>query len=315
MPTGKGGAPRWRVGLSFATLYIVWGTTYLGIRFAVESLPPMLMGAARFLVAGAVLYPIMRLSGNPAPKPVQWRSALIVGAFLMVGGQGGVAWAERRIPSGLAAALVATMPLWMLVVNWMRPRGQAPDARLVTGILAGFAGVVLLVAPWQTNARDVDIWGILAVVGGALSWAVGSLYSTTARLPRSHLLATAMQMLAGGVLLLLVATARGEWQMLDWGAVSLRSLLALAYLVVFGSLIGLTTYTWLLTVRPPSQVSTYSYVNPVVAVFLGWLLAGEHFSARMLLAIAIILGSVVLATRGTAHGRSAGQGGEGSSND
>ncbi len=182
--------------LSFATLYIVWGTTYLGIRFAVDSLPPMLMGAARFLVAGAILYPVMRVSGNPRPEPVHWRSALIVGAFLMLGGQGSVAWAEQRIPSGLAAALVATMPLWMLVVNWARPRGQTPDARLVIGILAGFAGVVLLVAPWQTSARDVDIWGILAVIGGALAWAVGSLYSTTARLPRSHLMATAMQMLA-----------------------------------------------------------------------------------------------------------------------
>lgn len=300
------GAPRWRIVLSFATLYLVWGTTYLGIRFAVESLPPMLMGAARFLVAGAILYPVMRLNGNPRPKPIQWRSALIVGALLMLGGQGGVAWAEQRIHSGLAAALVATMPLWMLVVNWMRPRGQRPDARLAVGILAGFAGVVLLVAPWQTNARDADIWGILAVVGGALAWAIGSLYSTTARLPRSHLLATAMQMLAGGALLLVAATARGEWQTLDWGAVSLRSLLALGYLIVFGSLIGLTTYIWLLSVRPPSRVSTYSYVNPVVAVFLGWLLADEHFSARMLLAIAVILGSVVLATQGVAHAKSAG---------
>jgi len=290
--------PRWRLLLGFGALYVIWGTTYLGIRFAVDTLPPFLMGAARFLVAGTALYAFVRLRGTPRPTLIHWRSAVIIGACLMLGGQGGVAWAEQRISSGLAAVLVATMPIWITVLNWARPRGDRPDARMLTGLAAGFGGVLLLVAPWQTGARDIDPWGVLAVILATLAWAIGSLYTRTASLPRSHLLATAMEMLAGGVLLLIAASARGEWAQAAGGDISVKSLLALLYLIVFGSLVALTTYIWLLSVCPPSRVATYAYVNPVVAVFLGWLLAGEVFSARMLVGAAIVLAAVALVTTG-----------------
>ncbi|NLG67719.1 MAG: EamA family transporter [Actinobacteria bacterium] len=295
--------PQWRLILSFGTLYIIWGTTYLAIRFAVETLPPFLMGAGRFLIGGIALYALMRFRGAPRPRLIHWRSALIIGACLMLVGQGGVAWAEQRISSGLAAVLVATMPIWITLLNWIRPRGDRPDLRMIVGLIAGFGGVVLLVAPWQSGAGSVDTWGVLAVILATFAWAIGSLYTRTASLPPSHLLATAMEMLAGGVLLLIAGTARGEWAHVAAGSVSLRSVLSLAYLIVFGSLIALTTYVWLLSVCPPSRVATYAYVNPVVAVFLGWLLAGEVFSVRMLLAAAVILGAVVLVTTGRTRPR------------
>lgn len=295
--------PRWRLVLGFAALYVIWGTTYLGIRFAVDTLPPFLMGAARFLVAGSALYAWARIRGGERPRLIHWRSALIIGACLMLIGQGGVAWAEQRIPSGLAAVLVATMPIWITLLNWVRPRGDRPDGRMMTGLAGGFGGVVLLVAPWQTGVAAVDVWGVLAVLIGTMAWAAGSLYTRTASLPRSHLLATAMEMLAGGVLLLIAGTVHGEWSAALSGSVSLQSLLALAYLIIFGSLVALTTYTWLLSVCPPSRVSSYAYVNPVVAVFLGWLLADESFSLRMLLAAAVILGAVALVTTGRTHAR------------
>lgn len=297
--TTPGEAPsRTKLVLGFAVLYIVWSTTYLGIQVAVETVPPFLMGAIRFLIAGSVLYLIMRVRQRERPTVVHWRSALIIGGFLMLGGQGGVAWAEQRIPSGLAAVLVATMPLWLILFNWLRTEGQRPDLRTVMGLLGGLGGVVLLIAPWQTGARDIDPWGVLAVVLAAVSWATGSVLTLTAKLPRSHLLATAMEMLAGGLLLLLVATLRGEWQLLDVAGISVASVAAILYLIVFGSLIALSTYIWLLSVCPPSRVSTYTYVNPVVAVFLGWIIAGETLSPRMMVAVVVILGSVVLVALG-----------------
>jgi drug/metabolite transporter (DMT)-like permease len=298
-PSGADKTPtRGKLVLAFAVLYIVWGTTYLGIRIAVETVPPFLMGAIRFLVAGSLLYIVMRLRQRERPTAVHWRSAIIIGAFLMLGGQGGVAWAEQRIPSGLAAVLVATMPLWLILFNWLRPKGQRPDARTVIGLIGGLGGVVLLIAPWQTGTRDIDPWGVLAVLLAVVSWAAGSVYTLTAKLPRSLLLATSMEMLAGGVLLLLAATLRGEWQMLDVESVSAASVAAIVYLIIFGSLIALSTYIWLLSVYPASRVSTYTYVNPVVAVFLGWIIADEVLSPRMMVAVAVILGSVVLVALG-----------------
>lgn len=283
---------------AFAAVYLVWGSTYLAIRFALETLPPFLMAAARFLVAGGVLYAVVRARGEPRPSLVHWRSAVIVGGLLLFLGNGGVVWAEQTVPSGVVALLVATLPLWMVLLEWARPGGERPTGRVVAGLVVGFAGLVLLVGPADLmGGGRVDPVGAGVVLFAALAWAAGSIYSRGAPLPASPFLATGMEMLAGGALLLALGVARGELGVLDLSAVSAKSALALAYLVVFGSLVGFTAYVWLLRVSTPSRVSTYAYVNPVVAVLLGWGLAGEPLSARVLGAAAVIIAAVVLITR------------------
>jgi drug/metabolite transporter (DMT)-like permease len=287
---------RWRVILAFAAIYIIWGTTYLAIRYAIETLPPFLMGAARFLFAGAVLYAYTALRGAPRPSMASWRPAAISAAFLFLVAQGGVAWAEQRIASGLAALLVATLPIWMLTLNWARPGGERPTPSMAAGVGLGFAGVVLLLAPWQTAGRDIDLLGAGVVLLGTVSWVVGSLYTRAATISASHLRATAMQMLCGGVLLLAAGTVHGEWTGLSLSQVSLVSASALAYLAVMGSLVALTAYTWLLNVAQPAKIATYAYVNPIVALLLGWLLAGELLNPRMVAAATVIVGAVAAVT-------------------
>lgn len=300
-PTASASASpaRWRVALAFAAIYVIWGTTYLAIRYAIETLPPFLMGSARFFIAGGLLFGWARFRGVPTPRLTYWKPALVASAFLMLGGQGMVTWAELRIPSGLAAVLISIMPIWMLGLNWVRPGGQRPDRTMITGLVVGFIGVVILIGPWQTGGRDVDILGVAAVLFAALSWAAGSLYTRSVQTPVPHLMVTAMQMLSGAVLLLLVGSALGEWGHVSSARISAVSVAAMIYLAVIGSLVALTAYMWLLRVCAPSRVSTYAYVNPVVAVFLGWLVAGESFTPRMLVAAAIILGAVVLVTVGS----------------
>jgi drug/metabolite transporter (DMT)-like permease len=290
---------RWRVVLAFAAIYVIWGTTYLAIRYAIETLPPFLMGSARFFIAGGLLFAWARFRGVPTPRPAYWVPAVVASAFLMVGGQGMVTWAELRIPSGLAAVLISIMPIWMLGLNWVRPGGQRPDRKMITGLVVGFVGVVVLIGPWQTGGRDVNVLGAAAVLLAALSWAAGSLYTRSVQTPVPHLMVTAMQMLSGAVLLLLLGSALGEWGHVSAAGISAVSVAALIYLAVIGSMVALSAYMWLLRVCPPSRVSTYAYVNPVVAVFLGWLVAGESFTPRMLVAAAIILGAVVLVTIGS----------------
>jgi len=289
------------IGLAFAAVYVIWGSTYLAIRFAIETLPPFLMAGARFLVAGAILYGWARLRGHAAPSRVQWRAALIVGGLLLAGGNGSVVWAEQRVASGLAALLVSTVPLWVVVLEWLGPpsvRGGRPGRPVVLGVAGGLLGVALLVGPGElAGGGDVDLLGSLALVGASLSWAFGSLLSRRLPLPVSPLLSTAMEMLCGGVLLLAAGVATGEPTQLGAVPISGRSLLALVYLVVFGSLVAFTAYVFLLRHVATSKVATYAYVNPVVALVLGWALAGEELSGRTLLAAVVILGSVVLITR------------------
>ena len=288
-------------------VYIVWGSTYLAIRFAIETLPPFLMASTRFLVAGAILYAFRRLRGDAAPQRVEWRSAAIVGVLLLVGGNGGVVWAEQFVDSGVAALLVGSVPLWMVLLDALRP-GQAYLARrsahkrsrwlTTAGVVFGFLGIGLLVSPTSLSglAGEIDPLGALVLTMGAFSWATGSLYSRGARLPASPLLGTGMEMLVGGAGLLLLGTLSGEWGRVDLGAVSARSLLSLGYLIIFGSLVGFAAYTWLLRVAPTALVSTYAYVNPLVAILLGNLLAQEPLTARVLIATAIILGAVAVIT-------------------
>ena len=301
-PDKSQGAPSsLAIWAALLAVYIVWGSTYLAIRFAVQTMPPFLMASARFLVAGSVLYAWRRLKGDPAPTKIEWRSAAIVGLCLLLAGNGGLVWAEQHVASGIAALLIGATPLWMALIDALRPHGQKPSAQTVLGIVIGFCGIALLINPTQAagNRESVDLIGAIVLLGAAFAWSAGSLYSRKAQLPASPLLGTAMEMLVGGAALLVFGVLVGDVQALNFRAMAPASWLGLGYLIIFGSLIGFTAYTWLLRVAPTPLVSTYAYVNPVVAVVLGFFLAGEALTARSILATVIIVGAVVLTTRRT----------------
>jgi drug/metabolite transporter (DMT)-like permease len=289
--------PRWQVATAFAAIYLIWGSTYLAIRIAIETFPPFLMAGIRFLIAGAILYPWSKLHGAPQPSRAHWLAATVVGGLLLLGGNGGVVWAEQHVPSGLTALLIGTVPLWMVLLDWLRRNGVKPSNSVIVGLMLGFVGITLLIGPGKiAGGRQVDLVGAAVLILASLSWATGSLYSRRAQLPASPLLATAMEMLAGGALLFVAGLLAGEWTRFNLSALSLRSWLALGYLIVFGALVGFTAYIWLLRVSTPAHVSTYAYVNPVVAIFLGWAFAGEPLTARTLLAAAVIVAAVVIIT-------------------
>jgi drug/metabolite transporter (DMT)-like permease len=285
-----------RLLVAFGAVYVIWGSTYLAIRWAIDTMPGFLMAGTRFLVAGAVLYAWGRWRGAPGPTLANWRDAAIVGSLLLVGGNGGVVWAEQYVPSGLTALLVATEPLWVVLLDWARPKGTRPTGGEMLGLILGFGGVVLLIGPVNVGGAHVDPVGGLVLIGATLSWAVGSLYSRGAKVPQSPFLTTGMNMLAGGLLLTLVGTMSGEWRAVDVAAISTRSWLSLLYLIVFGAIVGFTAYLWILRKATLATASTYAYVNPAVAVFLGWALAGEAITPRIVTAAAVIVGSVVIIT-------------------
>ena len=283
--------------VAFAIIYVVWGSTYLAIRFAIETLPPFLMASARFFIAGAMLYAWSRVFGGAArPTPAQWRATAVIGVLLLLGGNGLVVWAEYRVPSGIAALIIGIEPCIVVLLDWLRPSGVRPTGRVVAGLVLGLAGLVWLVGPDAIlGGGRVDFLGAVALVLASLSWAVGSIYSRHASMP-SPFLASGMQMLAGGAALLLLGVALGEPAATAWAAVSAKSVLAWIYLIIFGSIVGFSTYIWLLRVTTLARASTYAYVNPVVAVLLGWLLADEPLTLRTLVAAAVIVGGVVLIT-------------------
>jgi drug/metabolite transporter (DMT)-like permease len=281
---------------AYAALYIIWGSTYLAIRYAVETLPPFAMAGARFVLAGGALALWAWGREGARATAANWRAAAIAGTLLLAGGNGAVVWAEQRVPSGLAALLVASMPFWMVLIDWLRPGGKAPRLGVAIGIAVGMAGIVLLVGPGSLAGDRVDPLGAAALVFGSLSWAIGSLYSRRAALPKSAILATGLEMLTGGVVLFVIATISGEWGQLDLARASHASIAGFFYLVVFGSLIGFTAFAWLIRVSTPALVSTYAFVNPVVAVLLGWAIAGEQVGPRTIVAAAIIVGAVALIT-------------------
>ena len=290
-------APAGRIVLAFAAIYVLWGSTYLAIRFAVETLPPFLMAGTRHLTAGLLLYTWNRLRGEPRPTARDWRLAAVIGALLLLGGNGLVSWAEQRVPSGLAALIVASVPLWMTVLEAGRRR-QAPGGAVVAGLALGLVSLGWLVLPSRFGGNGhVDALGAGALVLASLSWAIGSLYSRTVRFTASTFLAVAMEMIAGGLILWGAGLLTGEGGRLHVWAVSARSLGALAYLVVFGSLAGFSAYMWLLKVTTPARVSTYAYVNPMVAVFLGWALAGESVTLRTALSALGVVGAVAMIIR------------------
>jgi drug/metabolite transporter (DMT)-like permease len=286
---------RFKVIAAFLTIYIVWGSTYLFIRFGVATIPPFLMAATRFLLAGTVLFLWSRFRGEPMPTAAHWRSGAIIGGLLLTVGNGGVTWAERSIPSGVTALLIATSPIWFVMLDWLFFGGKRPTRRVMVGLAVGMCGVLLLIGPDRIlTGGGFSIAGIFALMLATVAWAAGSLWSRRAELPSSPLMATAVEMLAGGAILLVVSTLGGEPFALDVSQISTLSVLSLAYLLVFGSLVGFTAYVWLLRVSTPARVSTYAYVNPVIAVILGWTLGGEELNVRMILAAAVIVAGVVL---------------------
>jgi len=291
--TGRG----LKIGLALVGIYFIWGSTYLGIRIAIETLPPFLMAGVRFLIAGGVLLLWARARGADRPTASLWKTSAISGILMLLGGNGAVVWAEQFVPSGLVALLVATVPLWIVLQDWASGRGGAPGMGVTLGILWGFAGVTLLVTGSEIGmAGPQDLLGGLLVLVGAGCWAAGSLIARYGARPASSALGNGMQMVAGGGALLLLGLLRGEAAAFDPTGVSIASVLAFFYLVVFGSLVGFSSYIWLLRNTTPAVASTYAYVNPAVALFLGWALAGEPLSARTGLAAFVILSGVVIIT-------------------
>jgi drug/metabolite transporter (DMT)-like permease len=285
-----------KIWIALLVVYIAWGSTYLAIRFAVETIPPFLMAGTRFLIAGTILYLWRRSAGDPAPTRGQWLRAGIVGLLLLLGGNGLVSLAEQNVASGIAALIVGSVPLWMTTIEALRPGGVRPNILGILGLLIGFGGIALLVTPTLLSGNPLDSHpvGIIMLLCAAFFWSLGSIYSRHARLPDSSLLSTSMEMLAGAVGLYLAGTFTGEWHLLALANISTRSWLAIFYLVVVGSMGGFTAYSWLLRSAPVSLVSTYAYVNPLVAILLGSVFAQESLTLHVLFSALIIIGSVVL---------------------
>ncbi|MES2697287.1 MAG: EamA family transporter [Verrucomicrobiota bacterium] len=299
MSSPSSSAPPSRAAISagLATIYLVWGSTYLAIRVAVETMPPFLMAAARFLLAGAALFTFLKLRGAPLPTARQWGLNALIGTFLLLGGNGTVVWAEQFVPSGLTALLIGIGPLFIVLIEWAWPGGQRPTLRTAIALFTGFAGVVWLAAPWQNPAQGgLHVGGVLAILAGCLFWSFGSITSRHAKHGADPMMASALQLLCGGSALMIAACVHGDWIALNFPAISARSWSAFFYLVIVGSLIGFSTFVWLMKKCPPAQVATFAYVNPVVAVILGWLILGEPITSRTLVASAIIVSAVVIIT-------------------
>jgi len=289
----SGKPPTWKILSAFAALYLIWGTTYLAIAMMVKTIPPYLGAGSRFLAAGPLLYAVLRLRGAPRPTLRQWGWAALAGLLLLVGGNGSIVWAQKTVPSGIAAGIVATEPLWIVLVSWLLFRGGRPTLLEGAGILGGFAGMVLLIGPSMlAHGGGIDLFGAGLLVFATISWAFGSMVSRHADLPDSAPMAMSMEMAAGGVTMLLLALPKGDWAQFSLQAVSRASFLGWLYLVVFGSWIGFVAFFFVMRHCRPSRAATYAYVNPVIAVFLGVLAAGEPLAARTLVSAAVILVSV-----------------------
>ncbi|HEY7097929.1 MAG TPA: EamA family transporter [Terriglobales bacterium] len=298
--TGRRHPSRAQLVFGFAAIYLIWGSTYLGIRYAVETIPPLLMMAVRHSVAGIIVYVWARYRGAESPTLKQWMYAGIAGTILFLGGHGTLAWAEQKVPSGLAALLCATLPLWTVLLAWIYRSEHKLEAKAWAGILLGFAGVAILIGPDALRAHgSLDLLAAGTVMFGSFAWAVGTAYSHGVKLPSSTVLSAAMQMIGGGSSLYVASIFSGEMSNVHLAAFTVRSVGALAYLIVFGSIIAFTVFTWLVSVCPQSRVSTYAYVNPVVAVFLGWVLAGEAIGIHTIVATIVILAGVALVSTRT----------------
>jgi drug/metabolite transporter (DMT)-like permease len=284
-----------KIWLALIALYIVWGSTYLGIKFAIETIPPFFHAGVRFLISGIILVTWQHSAGQSMPTRKQWMSTAIIGTLLLLGGNGLVAWAEQFIPSGIAALIIGSSPMFLVIGEAIRPNGVKPNWQGIVGILIGFVGIFILIGPTEISggATKLNPLGVAALLAAELFWSTGSIYSKTADLPKSSLMNTGAQMLMGSISLFIVSLISGELHGWDITAVSARSLYGLTYLTLVGSLVGFVSYGWLLQNAPISLVSTYAYVNPIVAVLLGTLFANEILEPRIWLATGIIIGSVI----------------------
>lgn len=282
--------------LALLAVYFPWGGTYLAMKFAVETLPPFLLAGIRFVVAGILLYIWEASRGTKSPEKIHWRNATIIGGLMLLGGNSLVVYAEQTVPSGIAALIIATVPLWMTLLAWLWQGSAKPNIYVTLGLLLGFLGQILLVGNsiQYSSYNTSHVFGYLILTFAALFWAVGSLYSRKAQLPKSAIMSIAIQNLMGGILCLIVGISLGELSQLNIENVSILSILSLIYLIFVGSIIGFSAYIWVLKKAEPAIVSTYAYVNPLVAVFLGWTFANEQLTSKDTIAAIIILVSVIL---------------------
>ena len=283
--------------LAFAAIYLIWGSTYLAIRVAVETMPPFLMAGARFLIAGVLLFAFLKFRGASWPTAQQWRVNALIGTFLLLGGNGLVVWAEQMIPSGVTALIIGVSPLFMVLTEWAWPGGTRPTTVMIAALLLGFVGVAWLAAPWESTAHGgFNPLGVITILFACLFWCIGSIYSRHAKHGADPFMSSALQMLGGGAALTLVALPHGDFATLNLATISPRAWNAFGYLIALGSLVGFSTFVWLMKHSTPARVATYAYVNPVIAVFLGWLLLHEPINSRTLVASVIIVAAVVIIT-------------------
>lgn len=281
--------------LNFLAVYLLWGSTFYAMKVGIEGFPPLLLAGTRHLSVGILVYPLVRWKTGIRPTAQQWKTAAISGVLLLLVGNGGVCVAEMTVPSGIAALLVATVTLWMVLVDWLRPGGRRPSGRVLFGIVMGFAGMAILVGPARLGQSGrIDPAGAIILVVASLGWACGSLWTKHGDLPTSPLLGVTMQGLCGGAALWMVGLFDGEVARFHPALIPLRCWLAVGYLFLFGSCIGFSAYIYILKKSTAAKVGTYAFVNPLVALLLGWVLAGEALSQRTLLAATVILTAVVL---------------------
>lgn len=290
-------ASRLSLILAFAAIYVIWGSTYLGIRVAVQSIPPFLMSCGRFSIAGILIFALLKARGAAWPSAAQWRDQSIVGVFLLLGGNGLVSWSEQKVPSGITSLILGAAPVIVVFFDWLRPGGRKPTVGVVVGVIVGVIGIALLVGPGALPSNtQPPIGSMLTLLFSSICWWIGSFYSKHARSGTPLLQASSMQMISGSIATLLTGLMLGEGGALHLGTVTPASWWAFAYLVVAGSIIAFPVYVWLLGHSTPAKVSTFAYVNPVIAVFLGWLILSEPLSLRILAAAAVIIGAVAIIT-------------------
>jgi drug/metabolite transporter (DMT)-like permease len=301
MTTATGGPARVALVLAFAAVWIIWGSTYLAIAIAIQSIPPFALAAVRFILAGGALYLWARFRGVPNPTRLEWVWAAVLGALFFLVGNGVVVFVEQRVSSGLTALLVAMVSVWTAILEWLRPGGQAPTGAATVGIVLGFAGVALLLLP-AGGGVEVPVLDAVLLIFSTFCWALASVLSRGATLPKETTMTAAAEMVCGAVWLSLLALISGDAGRLSLHQVSAASWAALLYLVVFGSLVAFTCFAWLLKVSTPAKVSTAGYVNPMVAVFLGWAFHGEQLTARSLAASLVIVAGVAMIITGRRPG-------------
>jgi len=287
-------ATRLNIVLGFAAIYIIWGSTYLALRWGVDTIPPFILAGVRFLIGGGLLYWWAIARGAEKPQKKHWLTTGVIGLLMTVGGIGLVTWAEKTVPSGITALMIAMVPMWIVLIDWLRPNGTRPAAIAIFGVLLGFGGVAFLINPTNIGRlSEIDAFGAFLIAVACFSWALGSVYSRYAAQPKSQSLSAGMQMITGGVVMVLLALIKGEYAEIDLAAVSAKSVWSLIYLITLGSFVY-AVYIWLMKASTPARVSTYAFVNPIIALFLGSMLAGEEISNWALGCSVVIVLAVTL---------------------